>query len=736
MKTVFFIIATLSILAACGTNTPTIQDSHDSGFVGLLEVTINGLNGPNPQAEARLVDPNQLHSGLGPQTITLTPGNGSNQINQVELAPLQPSFFDAGTERYLSQVLTITNRTSRSFQNMTMHAINIPNLTIAGTAFSQLQGANTTGLLLGSVARSIKPTHGMQVTTSGVRVNPDAADLQLFTGNEAGQSVTFLARTLSVIPQNATALEYGFVARSAISGRTISARDTSTTCLGASCRGRVTLAYRYTRGTVTPNTFTTYFLLSDNSERNAAQSLEEQAFGTVAGLSSNLSTFTRVRTLAGSGYTGSNLQPMCRVRSALNPDVYLDPASSLASGSFDFCFGQAGRVIQNSTVSDPELGLFGVKALAQSDGKIIVGGKQSAISSGSPVDGIVLTRYFVNGKPDASFGVNGTVFTRFGIDGRITAMRLEGDGKILVIASRNLSASTLVMLRYNPNGSLDTSFDGDGIYYAEMGLTDLGPNAVTTQTDGKLIIVGGIGGVSGSDHTKARVLRYNPDFTLDSSFSSDGVVTYTDLGFGNSSNLLTDVGLQNDGKILVLSRDQQAPGSPVYLNRLMPNGSLDTGFDGDGKVQLFPNPNGIDPTDYPKMQVQSDGKIVVAARTAGVNLTISRLNADGSPDLGFGSVTSAFGELIEMKLQGNSILIAANTITSTATTNTVRRYTSNGLVDTSFGTNGNISIIWNGNSVNRVYHILVQSDRVLLTGATKPSVSNGLFALSIARINP
>ena len=107
-------------------------------------------------------------------------------------------------------------------------------------------------------------------------------------------------------------------------------------------------------------------------------------------------------------------------------------------------------------------------------------------------------------------------------------------------------------MRYNSNGSLDTSFDGDGKVTTDLGSSDIG-TSVTVQADGKILM-------SGYSDYYFVLVRYNFDGSLDTNFDSDGKVMTT-MGMGAR----TPVTVQADGKILLggklMARSRLRPGA-------------------------------------------------------------------------------------------------------------------------------------------------------------------------------
>ena len=242
----------------------------------------------------------------------------------------------------------------------------------------------------------------------------------------------------------------------------------------------------------------------------------------------------------------------------------------------------------------------------QGDGKIV------AVGRGGANDDFALARYSPNGSLDTTFSGDGKQTTDFGGFDEANAVAIQGDGKIVAVGSTDFSDFALA--RYNANGSLDTTFSGDGKQTTSFPGFDQA-KGLALQGDGKIIAVGGTGDDDPSGAVDFALARYNPNGSLDTTFSGDGRQT-TDFGqFEEASG----VALQGDGKVVVVGRTGgcQCSTSPMpddfALARYNPNGSLDTTFSGDGKQTTTFRPHGIDDFDTPTaVALQSDGKIVVA----------------------------------------------------------------------------------------------------------------------------
>src|SRR5206468_2877871 len=125
----------------------------------------------------------------------------------------------------------------------------------------------------------------------------------------------------------------------------------------------------------------------------------------------------------------------------------------------------------------------------------------------------------------------------------------QRDGKIVVAGCAAVGrAAQIALVRYNADGSLDTSFNGTGKIITAVGDGDCKAEGLALQSDGKIVAAGYSFNPSGKDRAEFTVLRYNADGTLDTGFGKSGKVT-TQIG-GNSDSA-NSVALQSDGKIVV-----------------------------------------------------------------------------------------------------------------------------------------------------------------------------------------
>ena len=263
-----------------------------------------------------------------------------------------------------------------------------------------------------------------------------------------------------------------------------------------------------------------------------------------------------------------------------------------ADGTLDTSFDGDGKLVTqvSSTAHDIPSSI-----VIQPDGKIIAAGYVQQIVDSD----FALVRYNANGSLDSSFGSAGIVTADIG--GGLAYGRdvvIQPDGKILAAAE---AYGGFALVRYNSDSSLDTTFGTSGKALTSFSVGS-GPRTILVQSDGKIVVVGS----SGVQITqRATVVRYNPNGSLDTSFDGDGKMTVTIPN--SASNTAISAALGPDGKIVVITSGYT---SPVTLSlftivRINTNGSLDSTFDVDGMLVTQPNIQGN------SVLVQADGGIIV-----------------------------------------------------------------------------------------------------------------------------
>jgi uncharacterized delta-60 repeat protein len=397
--------------------------------------------------------------------------------------------------------------------------------------------------------------------------------------------------------------------------------------------------------------------------------------------------------------------------------ILVSPSAQATPGTLDPSFGVGGKV---TTLIGPTYDQASALVL-QPDGKLVAAG----ISYNGSDRDFAVVRYNPNGSLDTSFNGTGKVTTAIGPgDDWAEALALQRDGKLVVVGySWNGSDYDLALVRYNPNGSLDTSFNGTGKVTTAIGPASDGADALAVQPDGRLVAAGF--SWNGSDWDFALV-RYNPDGSLDTSLNGTGKVT-TPIGLSSVADALA---LQPDGKLVAAGYSSIGP-NVFALVRYSPDGSLDTSFNGTGKVTT-----GIEGDDdvANALALQPDGKLVAAGYSKNgsqYSFALARYNPDGSLDTSFngtGKVTTRIGvsnKAYALALQPDGKLVAAGSDDDFA----LARYNQDGSLDRSFNGTGKVTTPI-GPSVDEAHALALQPDGKLVAAGYSWQGSNYDFALA------
>jgi uncharacterized delta-60 repeat protein len=380
-------------------------------------------------------------------------------------------------------------------------------------------------------------------------------------------------------------------------------------------------------------------------------------------------------------------------------------------GTLDPTFGDGGIV--TTSISDEYN--IGRGIAVQPDGKIVACGNAGPSSNYD----LAVARYNTDGTLDASFGTDGTVllatsaFKDFGY-----GVVIQDDGKIVVGGYIwNGSSSDVLVVRLNADGSLDNSFGTDGVVITDFGGSSEVAEAIALQDDGKLLL-------AGYYNDKFMVLRYNTDGTLDNTYGSGGMAT---ANVGVSVCYIQNVVLQDDGKLVAVGMGFNEVSYYAFaVARFNTDGSLDNTFADNGTKLL----NVGDGNDFGSdVDIQSDGKIIVGGHSWIANQPLLqydfaavRLNENGSIDETFGEsgiakTNLAFGGnyVSGVAVQADDKIILSGRYDDEANYNLgILRYTANGVLDTSFGTDG-ITITNVAGDPDYAEAVVLQDDGKILT---------------------
>jgi uncharacterized delta-60 repeat protein len=382
--------------------------------------------------------------------------------------------------------------------------------------------------------------------------------------------------------------------------------------------------------------------------------------------------------VVGSGRNGSNL------------DIVL--ARYTSTGSLDLSFGMGGKVIFPIGSGDD----YGRNVAIDGSGRIVVVGFSD---NNDNYYNFVLTRYTNTGVLDETFGINGKVIAPIALgENWATSMAIDASDRIILAGSTNDINSDFVLTRYTSTGSLDGTFGTGGKVFSSIGIGAGNGYANSVQLDasGRIVVAGTASNGSNLDFALA---RYTNAGATDPSFGTGGKVL-SPIGAGNDygSNVAIDV----SGKIIVAG--QVAPNfsdrSNFALARYTSAGILDSSF-GIGGTLIAPNVRDMDDS----VALDANGRIIassVAIDASGRIVIVGYyLN-----DLGSGS--------------SRNVDVA------------LARYTSAGVLDSSFGTGGIvISPIIDGGGLGNDL-VIDANDRIVVVGYSADGSNSGF---TVARYN-
>jgi len=389
--------------------------------------------------------------------------------------------------------------------------------------------------------------------------------------------------------------------------------------------------------------------------------------------------------------------------------VYLVVARYDTNGKIDNSFGKEG-------IAMPELGNYSVAYTLniQPDGRIIAAG----ISDSK----FTLIRLNPDGNIDESFANKGVFTNKFGSkSGTFKDVIIQPDGKIVttgLLVSKEENLSSFVIVRFNPDGSIDEHFGEGGTviysYFEYFEYEESVPYTIKTDNKGRILVAGKI-------NSQIGLIRYNREGSLDYSFGYNGVRTFYTYAYGESP---CDILLNENGSIILAGGFQNT----VFIGRLNESGEYNDQFEG---TELITSP--IVEKGYFEVRdvlIQKDGSILVAGHFSDGNIHssfgIARFTPDGEKDINFGSnglvmlILSRLGPdyINSIYVQSDGKILVAG---SSAYDFAIVRLKSNGSIDETFGNNGIVTTELGSEDV--INSIIVQPDGKILVGGYSDTTS-------------
>jgi uncharacterized delta-60 repeat protein/uncharacterized repeat protein (TIGR01451 family) len=358
---------------------------------------------------------------------------------------------------------------------------------------------------------------------------------------------------------------------------------------------------------------------------------------------------------------------------------------SPTSGVITFAPGETQKMISvpvygNTTPQEDRTYL--VNLLAPTDATPMNATIESNAGVGTIIDDDPGGVFTPTGPMDLTF--NGTGTETQNLPGPVTGVGVAVDASDRIIAggapvNAQGHTSGFAIARFNPNGTLDTTFNGTGLIVLNPMVSGLSVSlsAVDAYRQGpdidKVIALGG-----------GLLYRFNVDGSPDTTFGSGGVVSLGALAFSTAdADAIYSAGA-DAGKIVVTAANE--------ILRYNADGTLDMSFNGTGMQALLINGHGVD---IDCVTTTPDGKIVVAGDGVPTlsthSLFVARFNADGTLDTTFGTAgsttfpVSAIGYAVTVDSLGR-VVVAGQQLTDSS--GLVVRFTTSGALDTSFNAKG------------------------------------------------
>ncbi len=433
-------------------------------------------------------------------------------------------------------------------------------------------------------------------------------------------------------------------------------------------------------------------------------------------------------------------------------------------GTLNQSFADNGILITNYTDQNNIINAVAI----QNDSKIIVAGAIAV----NEISTLALVRYWPDGTLDNSFGTDGIVMTDInayapsGVGSFAQDIKILNDGKILVVATLVSTSSYLsdsVIVKYNANGTLDTTFASNGVAADNILSSTESVSSMVIENSGD-IILGATKVTTPSTTTTWLVRRYDSNGSKVKTFETPNTGITP-----NYNDKLYNMSIDADGKLVAVGTLNTVIGNKSAIVRFDINGSLDTTFDTDGILTTSLS------EEAHEVMFKDNGKIIIAAQANSDAFMMMKFSIDGTLDsyvstpsvgtlskalmqlddkvvmignqsnkfvtLVYGSngtisnyfsgdgidkqeIESGYDTLSDIALQKDEKIIAVGD-------GTLARYDTNGSLDTSFADNGKMFFSFKNSGIGKAKAVAIDSDnKIVIAGYSyNTTTSSNEFSL-------
>lgn len=361
-----------------------------------------------------------------------------------------------------------------------------------------------------------------------------------------------------------------------------------------------------------------------------------------------------------------------------------------ANGTPDITFDVDGKAVVPNVKGSSD----GASAVAlQADGKILLAGNRSILTPST--SSWMIARLNANGSLDKNFASKGLLVKSLqnkASNQVATSLLIQPDKKIVAVGYLKPSLYRGAVIRLNANGSLDSTFGSSGVVMPTLPAYSWLLHDAVLQGD-KILVAGYVCWAAGTGGD-ILLMRFNTNGSIDTTFGSGGIATAHFYMIDRAKR----IALQTDGSILVATEIEDVIDGFATtwfgLCRFTANGVLDVDFGESGLVETTI----IDPDQPGKLMsiivegmaiYPDDGRILLAGNNWGYSVVMARYLPDGSPDLSFGpdaetnTVVDPVGLANDLALDADGTLVLFGCDYSPDTFNDflLLRYPSNGFLD-------------------------------------------------------
>jgi uncharacterized delta-60 repeat protein len=375
---------------------------------------------------------------------------------------------------------------------------------------------------------------------------------------------------------------------------------------------------------------------------------------------------------------------------------------------------------------------FASATAIQSDGKMVVVGRQAVGPVGSE---LAVARFNPDGSTDSSFGSGGVTYYSASAYSAADGVVLQADGKILVcghtsVKTKGVTSNAILVARYNPNGTLDTSFATKGTFTWDYGPGGDDASSMSLQSNGSVLVAGSVNnGLSGG--ASASVFKLSPTGSLVTSYGTNGLFLTNpgSAGGGAASIMLAP----NGDAILAGGTHLSTPSGLADAGLIVavtPAGKLDTTFNGSGYVATL-GP-GYGTLVFNDVVIQGNNVVVCGGPTGnqlqnGTGGLLARYTLTGALDTTFGAggyfTTGNAFRFGSLGVETDGSIVAGGLQTYTASDGSTQNemafvhLTANGAIDTGFGTLGTGFVYVQAGPQSEVTNLVITSDgRIFAVG--------------------